>query len=212
MEESKNLKLARMARAENNSEDGKLFYGKVREEDPENGEAKYFYAFYSLYEGTNGELPSRFSTLCKTVVASVKLVGKSSAPKEEQLKSIKDIVDSFVPETWSLNRYMNNKNHESKVGDTYVQVFSLSNLTTCGKSGLDALKQLGDTVYSLYPSDPECGKIALIAWKEFVSLAQKWYSWAQKGDAEIYSEKIKKFDPSYIMPKKAGCISLANNK
>ena len=51
MEESKNLKLARMARKENNSEDGKLFYGKVREEDPENVEAKYFYAYYSLYEG-----------------------------------------------------------------------------------------------------------------------------------------------------------------
>ena len=45
MEENKNLRLARQARAENNSEDAKLFYNKVREDDPENGEAKFFYAY-----------------------------------------------------------------------------------------------------------------------------------------------------------------------
>ena len=72
-----------MARKENNSEDGKLFYGKVREEDPENVEAKYFYAYYSLYEGKNGELASRFSTLCKTLTSSLQLVKQSSASKEE---------------------------------------------------------------------------------------------------------------------------------
>ena len=35
MEESKNLRLARQARAENNTEDAKTFYNKVREEDQE---------------------------------------------------------------------------------------------------------------------------------------------------------------------------------
>ena len=109
MEISKNLQLARQARAEKNSEDAKLFYLKVREEDPENGEAKFFYAFYSIYEGKVAELPSRFSNLCSVVSSSINFIKNSSLGKEEHLKSISEIVDAFVPETWANNRYMNNK-------------------------------------------------------------------------------------------------------
>ena len=79
MEESKNLRLARQARAENNTEDAKTFYNKVREEDPENGEAKYFYAYYSMYEGKNGEIPTKFANLCKTLTSSINFVTFSDA-------------------------------------------------------------------------------------------------------------------------------------
>ena len=212
MEESKNLKLARQARAEDNSEDAKLYYGKVREEDPENGEAKYFYAYFSLYEGTNGELPKRFINLCSTVTASVKLVGASSMSKEEQLKSVAEIVDSFVPEVWTENRYMNKKNTETKIGDSYVKVFDTSAIISCCKNGLMTLKALGDQIEKLYIADAECKRLAVIVWKEYVALSHKWYAYAVKGDAEIYAEKIKKVDPSYEMPKKAGCISFSNKK
>lgn len=212
MEENKNLRLARQARAENNTEDAKLFYNKVREDDPENGEAKYFYAYYALYEGKNIEIPSRFSNLIKVLKPSIDLISKSSMSKEEQLKSIEEIVNNFVPETWTLNRYMNHKNHETKVGDSYVKVFDFSAITSCAKNGMAAIKELGDLVEKIYPVDANCKKIAVIAWKEYVSLSQKWYSWAVKGDAEIYAEKIKAVDPSYEMPKKAGCISFADNK
>ena len=207
MEENKNLKLARQARAENNSEDAKLFYGKVREEDPESGEAKFFYAYYSLYEGTNGELPKRFSNLCNVLTTSIRMVKESGAEKAEQLKIIEEIVKCFVPETWAENRYMNNKNTGRQ-----VPLFSAGAITSVCKEGMNALKALGDQVSELYVADPECTRIAVIAWKEYVSLAQKWYSYATKGEPEIYAEKIKKVDPSYEMPKKAGCISLANKK
>ena len=212
MEENKNLKLARQARAENNTEDAKLFYNKVREEFPDNGEAKYFYAYYSLYEGKNVEIPSKFSNLCKGIVPAISMIKESSLSKEEQLASIGEIVNCFVPETWVLNRYMNNKNHETKIGDSYVKVFDNSSIISVSKNGMATLKTLGDKIEGLYINDPECKKLATIAWKEYVSLSQKWYAWAVKGDAEIYAEKIKKVDPSYEMPKKAGCISLANKK
>lgn len=212
MEENKYLKLARQAREENNTEDAKTYYNKIREEDPENGEAKYFYAYYALYEGTNGELPKRFLNLCKIVGPSVKLVASSSLSKEEQLKSIEEIVNSFVPEVWAENRYMNGKNHETKIGDSYVKVFDNSAIVSCCRTGMFTIKELGDQLDALYPSDPKCKLLAVTAWKEYVSLAQKWYAYAPKGDAEIYAEKIKKVDPSYEMPKKAGCISFANKK
>lgn len=207
MEENKFLKLARQARAENNSEDAKTYYNKVREDDPENGEAKFFYAYYALYEGTNKELFTRFSNLCKVLIPSINFVKESSFSKEEQLKSIEEIVSAFVPEVWAENQYMNHKNHETKVGDSYVKVFDASVIVSTSKLGLVTLKELGDHLDKLYVSDPVCKKLAVIAWKEYVSLAQKWYSYAPKGDAEIYAEKIKKIEPSYEMPKKAGCIS-----
>ncbi len=212
MEENKYLKLARQARAEDNSEDAKAYYSKVREEDPQNGEAKYFYAYYSLYEGKNIEIPSKFANLCKAVIPAIKLVKDSEMSKEDQLTSIEEIVNSFVPETWALNRYMNGKNHETKIGDSYVKVFDNGAITSCGKGGMSTIKEVGNLLDSLYVADPKSKSLAVVAWKEYVSLSQKWYGWAVKGDAEIYAEKIKKIDPSYEMPAKAGCISFANTK
>ena len=212
MAQSNYLQLARQAKAEDNSEDAKQYYNKVREENPESGEAKFFYAYYSLYEGTNKELPRRFVNLCSVVIPSVKLEKNSSQPKEEQLKSIEEIINAFVPETWSENIYMNKKNHETKIGDSYVKIFDNSQITTCGKTGMETIRNLGNEVASLYGDDAEAKRLAVIAWKEYVSLAQKWFAWAPKGEAEIYAEKIKQVDPTYEMPKKAGCISFANKK
>lgn len=212
METSKNLMLARQARAEDNSEDAKLYYSKVREEEPDNGEAKYFYAYYSLCEGTNGEYEKRFANLCAAVSTAIKLVKDSYLPTEEQLKSAEEIVNSFVPEVWATNRYMNHKNHENKIGDSYVTVFSASTIRYCCRLGMKTIKELGDQIEALYAENAEGKRIAAIAWKEYVALSQKWYADAVKGDAEAYAEKIKKVEPSYEMPKKAGCISFADKK
>ncbi len=212
MEISKNLTLARQARAEGNTEDAKAYYNKVREEDPKSGEAKFFYAFYALYEGKNGEIPSRFATVCKAVCASIDMVKNSDAPLNEQYATISEIVAAFIPESWSLNRYMNKKNRETKIGDSYVKVFDRSSIVSCCKNGMFTLRDLGDMLEKLYNGDAGAMEIAVLAWKEYVSLAQKWYAYAPKGEAEIYAEKIKKIDPAYEMPKKAGCISFSNKK
>ena len=212
MAENKYLELARIAKSENNSEDAKNYYNKVREEDPQSGEAKFFYAYYALYEGTNGELYSRFSNLCKVLIPSIKLVKESDLEKDEQLKIISEIVNTFVPEVWAENRYMNHKNHEKKIGDSYVTVFDSKIITSTCKIGLAALKELGDFVEKLYINDSTCQVLAVTTWKEYVSLLQKWYAYAPKGEAEAYAEKIKKYEASYEMPKKAGCISLGDKK
>ena len=208
----KYLKLARTAREEGNTEDAKRYYDMVRTDDPENGEAKFFFAFYSLYEGKNGEIPKRFSNLCGGLKSSIKLVKESDADEAEKLSIISAILNAFIPETWSENRYMNNKNHETKVGDSYVKVFEQSQIVSVSKEGMATLKDIGDYVASIYSSSSEGMNLAVKAWKEYVSLAQKWYAYAPKGDAEAYAAKIQKVDPSYELPKKAGCISFANSK
>ena len=75
-----------------------------------------------------------------------------------------------------------------------------------------ALSTLPKVNCTLYGKDAVAMSIAVLAWKEYVSLAQKWYAYPPKGEAETYAEKIKKIDASYEMPKKAGCISFADNK
>ena len=212
MDIQKYLKLARQAKLDNNSEDAKTYYNKVREEDPENGEAKFFYAFYALYEGTNGEIPQRFKNVCQAIFPAIKLVKASDMSAEEQYATISEIVKAFLPETWSLNRYMNKKNSETKVGDSYVKVFDQGQIVSTCKTGMFAVRDLGNEIEKLYNGDAGAMALAVLAWKEYVSLAQKWYSYPPKGEAEIYAEKIKKIDPAYEMPKKAGCISFADSK
>ena len=212
MEDNKYLILARQARADGNSEDAKTYYNKVREDDPENGEAKFFYAYFALYEGKNGEIPQRFGNVCQAVFSAVKMVKSSTAPVAEQYATISEIVNAFLPMTWTLNRYMNNKNRETKVGDSYVQVFDQSSITSSCKKGMFAIRDLGNELESIYGGDADAMAIAVLAWKEYVSLAQKWYAYPPKGEAEIYAEKIKKIEPSYEMPKKAGCISFSDKR
>lgn len=212
MENNKYLILARQARAEGNSEDAKTYYNKVREEYPEDGEAKFFYAFYALYEGKNGEIPQRFGNVCKAIFSSLQMVKNSGAPVAEQYATITEIVNAFLPETWSLNRYMNSKNRETKIGDSYVKVFEQSDIVSTGKKGMFTLRDLGNEIEKLYGGDADAMAIAVVVWKEYVSLAQKWYAYPPKGEAEIYAEKIKKVEPSYEMPKKAGCISFSDKR
>lgn len=209
---SKYLKLARTAREEDNTEDAKKYYDMVRTDDPENGEAKFFYAYYALYEGKNGEIPKRFSNLCGVLKNSIKMVKESDYSDEEKTAVLNAIFDNFVPTTWSLNRYMNKKNTETKVGDSYVKVFDNTQVTFVCKEGMKTLKELGDYAASLFESSPEGMNWAVKAWKEYVALAQKWYAYAPKGDAEAYAAKIQKIEPSYELPKKAGCISFADKR
>lgn len=145
----KYLKLARTARAESNTEDAKRYYDMVRTDDPENGEAKFFFAFYALYEGKNGEIPKRFSNLCAGLKSSIKLVKDSDSDESEKISTIGEILDAFIPEAWSLNRYMNNKNRETKVGDSYVKVFEASQISSVSKEGLATLKDIGDFIASI---------------------------------------------------------------
>lgn len=209
---SKYLKLARTAREEGNTEDAKKYYDMVRTDDPENGEAKFFYAFYALYEGKNGEIPKRFSNLCGALKSSIKMVKESNGSDAEKINDCNAIIDAFIPVSWSLNRYMNNKNHEKKVGDSYIKVFEMSQISSVCKEGMATLKDVGDLVATLFGPSPEGMNMAVKLWKEYVTLAQKWYSYAPKGDAEAYAAKIQKVEPSYELPKKAGCISFSDKR
>ena len=139
-------------------------------------------------------------------ISAISFVGNSSAPRDEKLGVLADIAAYFVPETWAEIQYMHSKNTSS------VTVFSTSEIQDCTTNGMNALKKSGDMISTIDPADPEYRQIAVKAWKEFVSLARKYFGLVSDEEAQAYADKIKKVDPSYEMPKKAGCISFSNTK
>lgn len=210
-EETKYLKLARAAREENNSEDAKKFYDMVRIDDPENGEAKFFYMYYSLYEGKNGEIASRFIKLVNVLDTSVKFIAQSSDTEDEKLKIVKAIVDAYTPMTWSLNRYMNNLKVGS--GSNAQRVLPASDIQSACVAGVIGLYDLGDIIENCFPNNSQAMQLAVVVWKEAISLHQKWYAYKYNGKTpDSYAAKIQKFDSSYVIPKKAGCVSFADKR
>lgn len=210
MSENKYLRLARAARDENNSEDAKKFYDMVRVEDPDNGEAKFFYQYYSLYEGKNGEIASRFIKLVNVLDSSIKMISESSDTEENKLETIKAIVKAFTPMPLSINTYMNTLT--VKVGNETKRVLSNADIKSASETGVIGLYNLGDAIEKYFGSSPRAMNFAVIAWKEGVSLQQAWLFFKYPGkNVEDYGAKIQKIDSSYEIPKK-GCLWLQKKR
>lgn len=198
----KYLKLARRAREEDNTEDAKKYYDMARTEDADNMEAKFFYSYYKLMDGTKGEAYGAYMNLCKGLSTIVRDISESDDSDEEKCKLLSDICVNFSTLPLFINRILNelnkgNNNH-------------LSEIRSSGKAGMIALYCLGDDVAKYFGNKEQFMKVAAEFWKAGVYRQQQWYGMGvDKTYPEIYTAKIQKIDPSYIMPKKAGCISFA---
>lgn len=82
--QNKNLILARRAREENNSEDARRYYDLVRTEDPDNAEAKFFYSYYRMMDGTKGEAVSNFIALCNGLPSTMSMELDANVPETEK--------------------------------------------------------------------------------------------------------------------------------
>ena len=118
------------------------------------------------------------------------------------------ILDAFVPETWLLNRYMNKKNGETKVGDSYVIVFDQSQIVSVSKEGMKALKDVGDYVVTLFDSSPKGMKMAVKAWKEYVALAQNGMRTHQRVMPRLTLQRSKRLILLTSLPKRLAVFPL----
>ena len=71
---------------------------------------------------------------------------------------------------------------------------------------------IGDYLEKEYSSNDKVMKKAVFLWKESVAQQQKYYntSFARSNPdfPQKYAEKIKKYEPDYVIPKKAGCVTI----
>lgn len=203
--DNKYLTLARRAREEGNVEDARKFYDTVRTDDPDHVEARFFYAYYRLWDGTKGEAYNDFIKFCNATKSIVEAVADSDAETEDKVKLLADMqscikglpaaMSSIQIELWKVasdsekTKYNNQKKH-------------------CENMGIQCLYRLGDAIEDCFADNAEAQKIAVAAWKSGVAVQQQYpYCGIDKSLPEKYLPKIQKADPDYTLPKKAGCIS-----
>ncbi len=197
----KYLKLAKRAREENNTEDAKKYYDLLRTEDPDNAEARCFYPVYRLWEGTKGEWYNNFIDLCGGVASAIRAIAESEATAEEKAALLAEYVAEVEDLPFKCNRILNELNHEGS---------HISQIRKSAQVGMAMLYEFGDTVEKYFADNAEAMNAGVRAWKAGVYRQQQWYGMGlDKTLPEKYAAKIQKIDPSYEMPKKAGCISFA---
>lgn len=184
-------------------------YYKVHEENPENAEAAFFadyLAYLLMIEEKNGTAAAKaLISMRKNVENAVKCI-KEAVFENDGLNT--DLTNEQIQE---VNRLI----LVSKMVKIYAPItrFLFANRIATSaaaiETGVSGLYALGDAIEKEFDAKPEFMKEALVAWKEAVSLQRTYYAYKYDGvNPEDYATKIQKIDPSYTMPKKAGCVTL----
>ncbi len=180
------IKEAREAR-ENDDHKAQRLYSSIMMTDPNNGEAKFFGAYYSAFFSTQREFPMYFKGLCNIVTPSVELVLASAESEKMKLESITAICSAFIP-------YVN-------IADQCtVGTYALRERTH--NYGFAALYALGDLLAERYPDDINYRGLYVSAWKEGV--IEQQYLASNKQDRNlplVYAEKVREFDASFRIPR-----------
>lgn len=216
MEESKYLKLARQAREENNSEDAKKFYDMVRTDDPENVEAKFFYAYYNLAETIIRDIPSKFVDYAKVPVSCVKILKESNLPENEKIELLETMVKIHADEAISMYRYV--ADHRDRSTSDRVDpngYYKMSQVNMVQIASIHSLEDMGNNVATLFGSNPKAMTLAAELWKGIfkVKIFSQWYYFqsgsTKEESAKKWNElvgKIQKIDSSFATPEKPKAI------
>ena len=202
---NKYLTLARRAREEDNAEDARKYYDMVRTEDPDNVEARFFYAYYRLWDGTKGSSYTDFITFCKSTRSIVEAIANSDYSESDKERMLADMCASIK----GLPAAMSGIQIDLwKVApDSEKQKYNAQK-KNCEKMGCELLYNFGDAIEVCFADKSNAYPIAVDAWKMAVAVQQQYpYCGIDKSLPEKYLPKIKKIDPDYTLPKKAGCIS-----
>ena len=234
--QNKYLLLARRAREENNAEDARKYYDIVRTEDPENAEAKFFYSYYRMMDGTKGEAYNNFISFCNGMGSTTSMIMGSDYSAEEKrafFLSMANCLTNAYEIALSANSAIGGRNG-MQIVDAYRATMNklLSTIMVQyqddeemlitqyefkkyeaerGGHYLKLKYELGDEIMSKYASMPGLVKFTLKMWKKCIETQQREYGTSAAkecaGFPAKYAEKIKKYEPNYVIPKKAGCIS-----
>ncbi|MBR6552513.1 MAG: hypothetical protein IKT89_06705 [Clostridia bacterium] len=174
-------------------------YGVLAIEEPDNGEAAFFVAYadyvgalsdFADGKGSSADIKTAFYKIESSLEYAVESVVKSEGKIEEKLAVIEKISKIYIP----LPNYV----ITNKIG---------------GSSDIEArvmyLYWFASYIENGFNSNKEAMKIAINPLKEAVKLQQKFYAYKYDGiKVEDTAARIQKIDPSYTIPKKAGCVTL----
>ena len=169
-------------------------YGVVAIEAPDNGEAAFFVAYadyvsvrsnVSKGAGSLSDVKNALNKMEDCFKPALESVSKSEEKQEEKLAIIRKIVDIYIPLPGQVTA-----------------------IKTEVKEKVKILYKFASYIEKEFNYDKEAMKISIDPLKEAVKLQQKFYIEECEGIKVVdTAERIRKVDPSYTMPKKAGCIS-----
>ena len=103
------------------------------------------------------------------------------------------------------------KNDEDGLLEVFKDVKKAGEVFKGTKTGCAMGYILGDYIERNYSSNRELMNTAVSFWKSSIDYQQKYYNTPDAkehtGYPEKYAAKIKKYEPAYVIPKKAGCVS-----
>ena len=173
-------------------------YAKVSlDSDQQNAEAEVFasyLAYLNLLEEHDGaSAVNAFKSMTTHLKDAVQDIKESELGDAGKRMVIKELVEAYTP----ITRFLFTKR--------------ISTTSSTIETGVLGLYGLGNAIESEFDSDVEMMKVAAVAWKEAVSLQRQFYAYKYNGvTPEEYVAKIQKIEPTYTMPKKAGCISIGD--
>ena len=216
--DTKYLKLARQAREENNTEDAKKFYDMARTEDPENVEAKFFYAYYNLADAIVRDVPNKYVDYTKVAVSSVKRLKESTLSDKEKLDLLEDIANTHAKEVVRVYHYV--ASHRDRSTSDHVDTngyYDTFQVASVQSASIHSLEDMGNNVANLFGSEPKAMELAANLWKGIFS--DKRFSreyFFQSGTTKEESakkwhelvEKIQKTDSSFPTPEEPKAIGI----
>lgn len=202
--ESNYLKLARQAREENNSEDAKRFYDMARVDDPENLEAKYYYAYYNLKDAINIDVPDKFFDYLKVAGVIAEKISNSSLSSKQKIDLLGDIISSHIAityDTW----------HHVLFNCGVDKIYDFSTCERMRYTTILSIAQLGYSISINFKGNKEALNLAAICWKKVCEDEEdRKIFYNRIGDNQEERDKgwdtlisaIKNVEPSFVAPEK----------
>lgn len=208
---TKNLKLGRGLTGEGKFVEAKTYYEEVLKEMPDNLEAEWFYLFGSVTEYINEKTAENFARLAEIFYPTLKYIA-SFEEGEEKWNAAYAVIKGYLP--------LHDILHEAMVrhlasNSANIVMDDIAKVDDAWYKHRVEKKSLADKILEIFgDSKPYCNWAADI-WKEIIAERFKWseYRNFQDKGKELWfdelAKKIKKYDPSYEMPKfkQAGCVS-----
>lgn len=203
-DELKNLfELAHRAKEMNNNESACQYYKKILLKDPSSWEANYYVEYYRIIECKNDEIQSASKYICGCLDIVLYLIRGKISNKEEQKIALNEILLSISFITTNIIEKARSGYVGDKVAITREAYISKHIATTANICYI-----YGNTIIQHFEN--EYSELAVESWKMGVGIHEAClkYSPYLSQNLEIiqkYGNKIREYDPSYIIPDKKGC-------
>ena len=183
--------IARRAKDNDDAGQAEKYYDMILAEDPNSWEAVFYTTFFNVSQCKIGEI----------AMAADKL--------ENSLNSVFDLIDEYAQdETTAITDvytktksfadllYSNAQSHYARFKDTSNSISEF--LTRCNSIYL-LLCELGDQLEKRYILNPAIGNMCANVWKRGIEIRLNYRFWDEASKQKIlsYSDKVKKYDPSY---------------